>query len=644
MFSVTAQQPTEPDNGRTLIDDLLAEQRRLTAVEKFSQRHDRDDLPPLDRHYRDLIPLSAPTPGKQFAFEVNLDKCSGCKACVTACHSLNGLDEGESWRDVGTLVSDDWRRPFQQTVTTACHHCVDPGCLNGCPVLAYEKDPVTGIVRHLDDQCIGCQYCILKCPYDVPKYSVERGIVRKCDLCSQRLAVGEAPACVQACPNEAIRITIVDQREVAIEFRQRANDANPFLPAAPEPGIALPTTRYVSQKPLPSDLIPADAETRLQPAHWPLVWMLTLTQLSAGAFALLPFAPSRARPVLAVVGLIAVVIGLAASVLHLGKPMKAWRSFLGLRKSWLSREIVVFGLFSAVAFLTTTIHWFPRPSASLTGASPDARNPFPSHEPSESPAGFGVRQPSGAFLDVGKRQRTAALQDAVAWPPGAGDFGAPIPGRKTAEATHDAPYSKVHGQEPGQGGESVRTSGSVSTLLSWTTALIGLLGVFCSAMVYHDTHRAFWRGLRSLGKFFGTTAILGLAAAWFAAELKEIATWWLPVALTLAATIKLAGEHRLLRRAGTDLAGKPFPGYSESEDWSLARSAMLMRHQLGLVTRTRFFFGFAGGIVMPLLSFLPVGHTVSLAAGALLICVLTELGERYLFFRAVVPPKMPGTV
>ena len=43
------------------------------------------------------------------------------------------------------------------------------GCLNGCPVLAYEKDPVTGIVRHLDDQCIGCQYCMLKCPYDVPQ-------------------------------------------------------------------------------------------------------------------------------------------------------------------------------------------------------------------------------------------------------------------------------------------------------------------------------------------------------------------------------------------------------------------------------------------------------------------------------------------
>ena len=147
-----------------------------------------------------------------------------------------------------------------------------------------------------------------------------------------------------------------------------------------------------------------------------------------------------------------------------------------------------------------------------------------------------------------------------------------------------------------------------------------------------------------MGKFFGTTAVLGLAVAWLAVELKEIPTWWLPATLTLAATIKLAGEHRLLRRAGTDIAERAFPKYAELEDWSLARSAVLMRDQFGLVTRTRFFFGFAGGVALPLLSFLPVSHPDSLAAGAVLACTLTELAERYLFFRAVVPPRMPGTV
>src|SRR6185436_2402182 len=110
--------------------------------------------------------------------------------------------------------------PVQQTITTACHHCVEPGCLEGCPVLAYDKDPITGIVRHLDDQCIGCSYCILKCPYDVPKYSEHRGIVRKCDLCHDRLAVGEAPACAQACPGEAIRVVLVETEAVRQQHRQ----------------------------------------------------------------------------------------------------------------------------------------------------------------------------------------------------------------------------------------------------------------------------------------------------------------------------------------------------------------------------------------------------------------------------------------
>src|SRR4026208_408648 len=220
-----------------LIEHLLAEQGRMTPVTRFSSAHDRNELAPGSR-CRDLSPLSLPEPGQQFAFEVDLDKCSGCKACVTACHALNGLDDGEAWRETGLLVSDDWRNPFQQVVTTACHHCLDPACLTGCPVLAYEKDPVTGIVRHLDDQCIGCPYCVLTCPYEVPRYSASRGIVRKCDMCSNRLLAGDAPACVQACPTEAIRITLVASDEIAPDF----------LPASPDPSITRPTTRYVSQR------------------------------------------------------------------------------------------------------------------------------------------------------------------------------------------------------------------------------------------------------------------------------------------------------------------------------------------------------------------------------------------------------------
>ena len=134
----------------------------------------------------------------------------------------------------------------------------------------------TGIVRHLDDQCIGCSYCILKCPYDVPKYNQRLGIVRKCDMCHGRLAVGEAPACVQACPTSAIRIVHVPAAEKV--------DTSDFLSVAPDPAYTKPTTRYVTNRKFPDVLVAADADNlRPQHAHWPLVVMLTLMPFAIGA-------------------------------------------------------------------------------------------------------------------------------------------------------------------------------------------------------------------------------------------------------------------------------------------------------------------------------------------------------------------------
>jgi formate dehydrogenase iron-sulfur subunit len=337
-------------DSKTLIDELINEQRSLTAVERFAQKHERADVPLQSRYYLDLIPLSRPAPGEQYAFEVDLDKCSGCKACVAACHSLNGLEDNESWRSVGLLVSDEPAQPFQQTITTACHHCVDPGCLNGCPVLAYEKDPVTGIVKHLDDQCIGCQYCVLKCPYEVPQYSSRLGIVRKCDMCTNRLAVGEAPACVQSCPNAAIRITVVD-REVIRERHLTSNTSESFLPASPDARYTIPTTLYISEKSLPKLMRAADVEA-IRPAdsHWPLVFMLVFTQAGIGGIWLqtLQHANGAAASLLfLVLNAASIFVGLGTSIFHLGRPLHSWRAFLGVRRSWLSREILAF---NALAF------------------------------------------------------------------------------------------------------------------------------------------------------------------------------------------------------------------------------------------------------------------------------------------------------
>jgi Fe-S-cluster-containing dehydrogenase component/DMSO reductase anchor subunit len=353
----------------TFIDELLQDQRELTAVEQFAQWHETI-VPASPGRYRRLLPAGPPGPGEQYAFEVDLDRCSGCKACVTACHSLNGLDDDESWRSVGLLVSPSDRGsggnipPIQQHITTACHHCVDPACLHGCPVLAYDKDPVTGIVRHLDDQCIGCSYCVMKCPYEVPRYSNRLGIVRKCDLCSNRLSAGEAPACAQACPSEAIRITVVSQTQilqgyrahpgVRIDSRGTCTGGNPFLPDSPPPSLTLPTTRFVSRRALPEDVRSAErGAVRLDSGHGPLLVMLVLTQAAAGLLLASAVAGwsgfENHFSVLNRFAAILLGLGLMGSVFHLGRPGKAWRAFLGWRRSWLSREIIVFNAMALIA-------------------------------------------------------------------------------------------------------------------------------------------------------------------------------------------------------------------------------------------------------------------------------------------------------
>ena len=519
---------------RTLIDDLLAEQQKLTAVERFSRQHDANQLPAQAKYYRDLIPLTKPQPGQQYAFEVDLDKCSGCKACVTACHSLNGLDEAETWRSVGLLFNDDWRAPQQQHVTTACHHCVDPGCLEGCPVLAYDKDPVTGIVRHLDDQCIGCQYCVMKCPYEVPQYSAKRGIVRKCDMCANRLAVGEAPACVQACPNEAIKITVVDTSAIKNNFRLISPTpvtGNSFLPSSPAPQITLPTTRYKSTKPLPPSLLAAD-HARVTPAHshLPLVFMLVLTQLAVGASVAAAFSDAGKLLSLVAAGVSAGALGIAS--LHLGKPLKAWRAFLGWRKSWFSREVIVFGGYVPLAMTTAASFWF-------------------------------------------------------------------------------APLA------------------SFQKLFLLATAATGLLGVVCSAMIYVDTQREFWRASQCFGKFFGTTLLLGAATV---LATTNAVSWPLIAVLLITTAVKLAFENRIFHQL-VDLDTLTLT--------SLNKTARLMTDELGLAARGRVACGILGGLILPLLFAMnPTG--AGWATGALSLCVMGELLERYLFFTAVAPAKMPG--
>ena len=368
--------PTVPDITKpavptaslpVLVETLLRDQQEFTAVEQFAQRHADADVPTQARYYQSLLPASPPGPEEQYGFDVDLDRCSGCQACVTACHSLNGLDTEETWREVGLLHSSSTHTSLRQHVTTACHHCVEPGCMTACPTLAYEKNPVTGIVKHLDDQCFGCQYCILACPYEVPKYHPGKGIVRKCDMCQTRLSAGEAPACVQACPHEAIRITVVSTTEA----RTRAVRGE-FLPVSPHPQHTIPTTRYHTTRTFPEDLQSAD-DHREHPehTHWPLIVMLVISQVSVGLMTgsmIQRFLGSEPRG-LELAGYLTGVLSVVAATLHLGRPWLAYRAILGWRTSGLSREIIAFGAYLQAASAVVVSPWMPFSAAALTGLS-----------------------------------------------------------------------------------------------------------------------------------------------------------------------------------------------------------------------------------------------------------------------------------
>ena len=227
------------------------------------------------------MPLRAPGPGEQYRFHVDMGKCIGCKCCVVACNEQNGNPAAINWRRVGEIEGGWYPQTARSYLSMGCNQCLEPTCLSGCPVDAYTKDPATGIVLHSADACIGCQYCTWNCSYGVPQYNPERGVVGKCDMCHSRLGLGQAPACVSACPTGAIQVEIVNIEA----WRAAAATAVP-APGLPVADHSVSTTRITLPGPLPPNARPVDL-VRLTTAdpHWPLVVMTVFTQLSVGAFA-----------------------------------------------------------------------------------------------------------------------------------------------------------------------------------------------------------------------------------------------------------------------------------------------------------------------------------------------------------------------
>ncbi len=129
--------------------------------------------------------------------------CVGCGACEAACKEANGLPLPVEERTTAYTWTVVQQREGQY-VRRLCMHCLEPTCVSVCPVGALSKTEA-GPVVYDPKRCIGCRYCIMACPFGVPKYQWDRPVpvVGKCVLCAGRLEQGLAPACAAVCPTGA---------------------------------------------------------------------------------------------------------------------------------------------------------------------------------------------------------------------------------------------------------------------------------------------------------------------------------------------------------------------------------------------------------------------------------------------------------
>jgi Fe-S-cluster-containing dehydrogenase component len=180
-----------------------------------------------------------PPSGSAIGVLVDIPNCIGCRKCEFACQQAMGsvVPPIETFDEKS--VFDAQRRPDPATYTTVnrfpnpadasrpsfvktnCLHCIEPACVSACLVGALEKQP-NGAITYDAWKCMGCRYCMIACPFQIPTYEYDKALtpqVRKCTFCFDRLSNGEAPACVRICPNDAL---VYGRRDdLLVEARRR---------------------------------------------------------------------------------------------------------------------------------------------------------------------------------------------------------------------------------------------------------------------------------------------------------------------------------------------------------------------------------------------------------------------------------------
>ncbi|HUK65972.1 MAG TPA: 4Fe-4S dicluster domain-containing protein [Anaeromyxobacteraceae bacterium] len=150
---------------------------------------------------------------------VDTTLCAGCRACEAACAESNGLPPPVPDVDIKSVRRDTAPEAFtvvngfpgegrdgaDRFAKRQCMHCIEPACASACPVRALDKQP-GGPVIYRGERCMGCRYCMVACPFEIPKYQYDKlaPLVRKCTFCAKRQAEGKKPACAEACPTGAL--------------------------------------------------------------------------------------------------------------------------------------------------------------------------------------------------------------------------------------------------------------------------------------------------------------------------------------------------------------------------------------------------------------------------------------------------------
>jgi DMSO reductase iron-sulfur subunit len=314
-----------------------------------------------------------------YAFTFDSSACSGCKACQEACKDKNNLPVGVVWRRVIEVSGGEWTnvgarspRPrvddvngvgepnpyvwtntvFAYNLSIACNHCVHPKCAGVCPTDAYVHRPDR--IIYIDPaKCMGCGYCAWACPYNAPRYNPELGQMTKCNFCFDSIDVGLPPSCVAACP-----MRVLDFVEISALSKVEGRRNLWKIPASEHP-FPLPnnsrTEPHLMVKPhvaMGNDLEKEisnyeEIRPKHQKSEMPLVAFTLLTQISVGAFwAAMWLTDSLPLIPYLLIGA-CLAVGGFFSFAHLGSKRNAWRAPFHLKKSWLSREILFFGLFGA---------------------------------------------------------------------------------------------------------------------------------------------------------------------------------------------------------------------------------------------------------------------------------------------------------